>query len=643
MTRDSAMCRWRVLLALVVVLAVVMTSTPAHAQSGDEEADLEQELAERWAPVYLLKAQEAECDADGEQYEPTSVEIVLDNDEIALRQVSPGDPVVGFGPSAADLYGLGETFYLEYPGLSLSPGCNYERDFKRYRDDQPAVVYAHVVREAGHLDQLAVQYWTFWYYNDWNNKHETDWEFTQLLFDAASVSEALTVGPARVGYAQHEGGERAEWDDDKVEKIDGRPVVYPSAGSHASYYSSAVYLGRSGSEGFGCDNTDGPSRRVDAEVVLLPDAPTGPDDPFAWLAFEGRWGERHDGPFNGPTGPAAKPRYLEPVSWHEDLRSDSVIIPAGESLSSSIVTGFCDVVEWGSGLLIQYLSDPLQVLITVLVAVGVGLFLIRRTSWAPRDPAPLRAPRRAGQVLGAASVAYRRRPGTFIAIGLAFLPLTLFTALVLGLISQLAGVSALIVLVDENSSLGALLAFLVGGLANVIGATFVQAAVCVTMNAADEGRTVDARAAYAAVLSRWKPLCGAIVRTVILVGLLLITVIGVPIGIWLLVRYQFLAQAVMLDGTDGRGALRRSARLVEGRWLHTAVMVLLINGVVAISAFVVGFLVLVLVSGLPLWGFNIVTAGVYALLVPLAAAAYTLLYGDRVAATAAEADEPVAV
>ena len=109
--------------------------------------------------------------------------------------------------------------------------------------------------------------------------------------------------------------------------------------------------------------------------------------------------------------------------------------------------------------------------------------------------------------------------------------------------------------------------------------------------------------------------------------------LGVPVAIWLVVRYQFIAQSVMLDGTDGRGAMRRSRRLVDGRWLHTAIMVLLINGVVVATAFLLGLLVLVLLTGIPLWAFNVFTALVYAVLVPLAAAAYTLLYGDRVAAS----------
>jgi hypothetical protein len=67
---------------------------------------------------------------------------------------------------------------------------------------------------------------------------------------------------------------------------------WPSQRSHASYVQAALYLGRGALEGFGCDNTQTPSTRVRPSAVLLPDAPSWPNDPFAWLAFDGRWGER---------------------------------------------------------------------------------------------------------------------------------------------------------------------------------------------------------------------------------------------------------------------------------------------------------------------------------------------------------------
>jgi hypothetical protein len=181
-------------------------------------------------------------------------------------------------------------------------------------------VYAHIAQQSDRPGFLAVQYWLYWYYNDWNDKHESDWEFIQVLFRASSVEQALTQDPVSVGYAQHQGGEVSDWTSDKLERDGTHPVVYSSERSHASYVQAALWLGRGASEGFGCDNTQAPSTRIRPRVVVLPDAPSGPDDPFAWLAFDGRWGERQSDPNNGPTGPASKPRWSQPVSWQEDLR-----------------------------------------------------------------------------------------------------------------------------------------------------------------------------------------------------------------------------------------------------------------------------------------------------------------------------------
>ncbi|MGI9623013.1 MAG: Vps62-related protein, partial [Acidimicrobiales bacterium] len=379
--------------ALIVLMLLSLWSVGAAPAEADdlfrEDPEAAQELADRYAPVMVLKAQDAPCDEDGEPYAPTSVEIVLNNPEIVLRQVGRGDPVIATAPTASDLFGLSEGFYLDFPGGALSPGCIYETDFNRYSDGEPVVVYAHIVQQSDHPDKLALQYWFYWYYNDWNNKHEGDWEGIQILFDAASIEEALATEPTSVGYAQHEGGEQADWDDSKLERQGTHPLVYSSAGSHASYYGSALYIGRSGSEGFGCDNTDGPSDMYDSEVVVLPDSVEDADDSLAWLAYGGRWGERQGGAFNGPTGPAAKERWLEPIDWHDDLRTASVIIPAGDSEGLSIINAFCDIVEWGAGKLIQLKTSPFQLAVATLVVFFVVSWLVRRTDWSVVPPSPV--------------------------------------------------------------------------------------------------------------------------------------------------------------------------------------------------------------------------------------------------------------
>ena len=76
--------------------------------------------------------------------------------------------------------------------------------------------------------------------------------------------------PVEVGYSSHEGAERADWGDDKLELVGGtHPVVYPAAGSHANKFTDALYLGSS-------------ARRVSAAMTpwSAPRAQTGrKDDP----------------------------------------------------------------------------------------------------------------------------------------------------------------------------------------------------------------------------------------------------------------------------------------------------------------------------------------------------------------------------
>jgi len=630
----------RMFVPSIVVAALLVSVAPAVGAQDTDGVDepgtttvtpAERELAERHAPVIMLKAQDDECDPDGEPYRPESVEIVLDNPEVALRQLGQQNPVVKWGPTAEDLHGVGRGFFLDFPGNALEPGCLYERDNERFAADQSATVYAHVVTDPDHPDRLALQYWIYWYYNDWNNKHESDWEGIQLLFEATSAEEALALEPLRVGYAQHEGGERADWDDDKLQREGERPVVYSSAGSHASYFSSAVYMGRSGSEGFGCDNTDGPSTRIDPDVVVLPDHVDDPDDPLAWLAYDGRWGERQSGPFNGPTGPAAKGRWSEPVAWDEELRSSSVVLPGGDGQGAVVAAAFCDVVEWGSGTLIRFTLSPARTIIGLLLVAFVARAAIRRTQWQAVTTVPLHRRRRAGQIIRAAAGVYRHAPWALLAFGLIYLPTSLLAGLVGRVVASLPVFDNVIELAGTNSGTNLVFALAAGGVPSLVAYVAVNAMVAHYFEPREVGDDISVLDPMRELWHHKGALFGGLVRATVIVYGLMITIIGIPWAIRQLVRYQFMPQAVTLEELDGTEALARSTELVKGRWFHTFVMVLLFNGLAGAASLGLGLVILVLSGGLPLWLFSALVTTVYVVIVPLTAVAQTLLYGDAVA------------
>ena len=162
-------------------------------------------LADRYSPVIAVQPQPKPC-GPGEAYRPTAVDILLGNSEVVLRN-SEGK-VVKRGPTAQDLSGAPASDYIDLGGKPLGPGCFYEKQFKRWFGDRNPSVYAHVATDREHPGTLAVQYWFFYTFNDFTNKHEGDWEMAQVDFDAANPEQALRTGPYEVDLAQHAGGER---------------------------------------------------------------------------------------------------------------------------------------------------------------------------------------------------------------------------------------------------------------------------------------------------------------------------------------------------------------------------------------------------------------------------------------------------
>ena len=612
-----------------IALIAVLIQPPMASAQGDPAAEVE--LVERYAPIIALRAQTEECDTSGEQFAPTSAELVLDNPHMLLRQIGVENPVLLRGPTASDIFGMGEGFYIDFPGDAFDPGCLYERDYQRYNEGRNAVVYAHIATQADRPDRLAIQYWFFYYYNDYNNLHEGDWEGIQLMFDVGTVEEALAAEPIDVGYSQHFGGEIAEWGGDKLELVGTHPVVYPAIGSHASYFTPALYLGRSGSQGFGCDNTQGANRRLQPDVVLLPDEVTNPEDPLAWLSFEGLWGEKRFGPFSGATGPITKPRWTEPVDWHETLRSSSVAVPGGSETSTTVVKQFCAVVGWGSAQYLTAQQHPLQMTMILTAVVATIWFFAGRTDWSPVPGTPVVRRRRLGQIITSAAKFYWRHRSVMIRLIVIYIPVVVTAAIVVaGLARLLAGGTP--EGADPNlGPVGALLVGVAGAIVQGLGLLTMNAAVIDVADRIEHGRSVSARAGFRAAIDAWRPLIGAAVRGILIVVGLAITIVGIPWAIRQYVRYQLAASAIITEDIEGgKAALARSSQLVTGRyrWFHTATVVLMVQGLVALVGTAAGLIFLLASNGLPLGLYSALTTVASAFVLPFTALAQLLLYGN---------------
>jgi hypothetical protein len=613
----------------LVVMALALACCPAAlADLRDETA-----LADKHAPVVRLVEQTEEC-GPGEPYRPLDVDRLFGENTVALRGPWSRSDLVKIGPTADDLVDLYE-YHLDFPGHALAPGCDYERWANRIGQRRNPTVYAHVVAEPGHPGKLALQYWLFYAYNDWNNLHEGDWEMIQLVFDAADARAALSSQPVEVGYSQHEGAERADWGDDKLDLVGGRPVVYPAAGSHANFYDDALYVGSSGEQGVGCDDTRGPHLELDPAVRTIPSEPAAARKAFPWITYEGRWGELQDAFFNGPTGPNMKRQWTEPISWSEGWRPRSYAVPAAGVLGTGATDFFCGAVGRGSSALVQLLENPTAVLFTLALVLALLLFAVKKATWHPAAPLHIARRRSWGQILAASAAMYLRRLPLFVGIGLVLLPLSLVIALVQGLVIGGLGLGENEVS-GEAAGAVVLLVLTLGTILTLLGLALVQAATACVLVEIDQGRTVGPLHAYRLAFKRIRPLLGALAVAVAVWVVLSSTGILLPVAIWLAVTWALLAQVVELEGCSAIGALRRSGRLVRRRWFRVASLV----GVGVVLVLAAGPLVgavLIVLTDAPLPLLNLVAGVIYALAVPFVALVTSYVYFDARTREALEA------
>jgi hypothetical protein len=616
----------RLALLTVAALGTLAATASAAVNEAPPVDPAAQELAEKYVPIAMLREQrDPPCDTKEEQYQPTSVETVLGNPTVTLAHEEPDGRLVDVkkAPTAADIAGLRDGYYLDYEGKVLGDTCVYARAFRQLvaEGKAPAITYAHVAREPNH-DGFALQFWFYWYFNQFNDLHEGDWEGMQITFESNTTAGALEEEPSEVIVFQHAGGERADWEDGKVQKQGTHPVVYPAAGSHAAFYDSAVYLGNGqNGSGVGCDNTSEPLRELRLRPVLLPE--TAPErGAFQWLSYRGRWGEREKGYNNGPTGPVTKTVWREPFAWMEGQRTTSPRLPGGSVVGGPVTGAFCGAVVAATDLThLATKSRPAAIAIVAgVLLVLVALFGLTR--WGPIDLTQLRARRAFGQILRTARRLYRRHWWPLIPIGLIAFPIVGGVKLLGEAVANGRGVD------DAAGRAGVHLAFadLLETLGPPVAYTLVAAIVIVFVRELARGHQPGVRDSIRGMLARfWRVVAAQMMVTFALL-LLLLTVVGIPIAAWKYVSWLFVQQEVLFTDKSIREAFRGSSALVRGRWWHTV----RVAGVLWLLSVAAGPLLgfALIFTGFDLVWINLLGSVVFALFIPYVAVGQTLLYFD---------------
>ena len=296
-----------VVAALTLLLALTL---PASGRAA-EPPSVQQRLATEYSPILEIRKQtDPPCQTSTEQYQPTSVDTVLGNPTVTLTHEDPtarGWRRSSKAPTAADIAGLGDDYYLDLEGeparrhLRLRARLRQagRRKARRRRSPTPTSP-ANRTTPASPSSTGS---------SGTSTSSTTSTRATGRGCSSASKSDtptaALDEEPNEVIVFQHAGGERADWDDAKVQKEGTHPIVYPAAGSHATFYDSAVYV-QNGQHGSGARLRQHHRAAARAAAAAGPAAGdrAGERPLRSGSATTAAGAEREKGFNNGPTGPA---------------------------------------------------------------------------------------------------------------------------------------------------------------------------------------------------------------------------------------------------------------------------------------------------------------------------------------------------
>ena len=114
------------------------------------------------------------------------------------------------------------------------------------RETDPEFHYhGRVIRQAG---WTICQYLFFYAMNDWRssfagaNDHEADWEQCFVFLETSEDGTETPVWFARAAHDEVGADLRRRWDDPILQQVDGHPVIFAGAGSHAAYIEPGEYL-----------------------------------------------------------------------------------------------------------------------------------------------------------------------------------------------------------------------------------------------------------------------------------------------------------------------------------------------------------------------------------------------------------------
>jgi hypothetical protein len=268
------------------------------------------------------------------------------------------------------------------------------------------------------------------------------------------------------------------------------------------------------------------------------------------------------------------------------------------------------VTEAGSRLVTSLFNQPALLLGIFLgiLALIVALFVIKR------------------QELGEAFRLYKRHIRLFAGIGLFTIPIGIaFNGFAL-LVRENPPVEWMMEWFNDTAGARLTAAAAVGGLQQIAMLLLIAPPVIQAVADIRTGVEPSIPRSFRLGYARIGVLALALVIIALVLGALTIVVIGIPLAIWLSVRWQFFGQATILDGAgSGQAALARSRQAVRGRWWQALGDSLVFQVFALLPGPLIGALLMLLGKASVDFA-NVASSVLYALTVPIAIIGLSLAY-----------------
>lgn len=287
---------------------------------------VEEDLLAKYAPVLYFHPDE--------QFFPTTIEAMLNESDLWEDDLFRDDLIQERPVFVENLSGpdVTDEYFLDMVNASGGIG-SFEVPTPSRFSKYPKAVYArNITRESN----VVLQYWFFYPFNNWTNKHEGDWEMIQIILDQDKE-------PMTATYSFHWGGKTHQWSE--IEKInDTHPAVYVTNGGHGVWKEEGIHEWNSDILDFipfsptVCRNFFDVTSNLgdifepnDYELLKL----------SSWSNFKGLWGEVGSSTVgtSGPNSPAnimyedAPNRWSDPVLWSNSPNPSAYVVCSGSPVN----------------------------------------------------------------------------------------------------------------------------------------------------------------------------------------------------------------------------------------------------------------------------------------------------------------------